>query len=43
MARIGNVERKTGETSVRVRLDLDGEGTADVSTGVGYSTTSFTC
>jgi len=36
MARIGKAERKTGETSVRVRLDLDGEGTADVSTGVGF-------
>ncbi|MEJ7814652.1 MAG: imidazoleglycerol-phosphate dehydratase HisB [Rubrobacter sp.] len=36
MARIGKAERKTGETSVRVRLDLNGEGTADVSTGVGF-------
>jgi imidazoleglycerol-phosphate dehydratase len=36
MARIGKAERKTGETSVLVRLDLDGEGTADVSTGVGF-------
>jgi imidazoleglycerol-phosphate dehydratase len=36
MARIGKAERKTGETSVRVRLDLDGEGAADVSTGVGF-------
>jgi imidazoleglycerol-phosphate dehydratase len=36
MARIGKAERKTGETSVRVRLDLDGEGTAEVSTGVGF-------
>jgi imidazoleglycerol-phosphate dehydratase len=36
MARIGKAERKTGETSVRVRLNLDGEGTADVSTGVGF-------
>jgi imidazoleglycerol-phosphate dehydratase len=36
MARIGKAERKTGETSVLVRLDLDGEGKADVSTGVGF-------
>jgi len=36
MSRIGKVERKTGETFVRVRLDLDGEGAADVSTGVGF-------
>ena len=36
MSRTGQAERKTGETFVRVRLDLDGEGTADVSTGVGF-------
>ena len=36
MERIGKAERKTGETFVRVRLELDGEGTADVSTGVGF-------
>jgi imidazoleglycerol-phosphate dehydratase len=36
MARIGQAERKTGETSVLVRLDLDGEGAAEVSTGVGF-------
>ena len=30
---------KTGETSVRVRLDLDGEGKDDVYTGFGTSTT----
>jgi len=36
MPRIGNAERKTGETFVRVRLNLDGEGAAEVSTGVGF-------
>jgi imidazoleglycerol-phosphate dehydratase len=36
MSRIGKAERKTGETFVRVRLELDGEGAADVSTGVGF-------
>ncbi|MBA2782680.1 MAG: imidazoleglycerol-phosphate dehydratase HisB [Rubrobacteraceae bacterium] len=36
MARIGKAERKTGETFVRVSLDLDGDGKADVSTGVGF-------
>ena len=36
MPRTGKAERKTGETFVRVRLDLDGEGAADVSTGVGF-------
>lgn len=36
MLRTGNVERKTGETFVRVRLDLDGGGKAEISTGVGF-------
>jgi imidazoleglycerol-phosphate dehydratase len=30
------VERGTGESSVRVELDLDGTGRAQVSTGVGF-------
>ena len=36
MSRMGSAERKTGETFVRVRLELDGTGQADVSTGVGF-------
>lgn len=36
MARSGRAERETGETSVRVALDLDGSGRAEVSTGVGF-------
>ena len=36
MARTGQAERKTGETFVRVRLELDGEGRAEVATGVGF-------
>jgi imidazoleglycerol-phosphate dehydratase len=36
MTRIGTVERKTAETSVQVRLDLDGSGTAEVATGIGF-------
>ncbi|MBX6764694.1 MAG: imidazoleglycerol-phosphate dehydratase HisB [Rubrobacteraceae bacterium] len=36
MGRSGSVERKTGETFVRVRLELDGEGRAEISTGVGF-------
>ena len=36
MSRVGDVRRTTGETDVRVRLELDGTGTADVSTGVGF-------
>ena len=36
MTRTGSAERKTGETFVRVGLELDGTGEADVSTGVGF-------
>jgi imidazoleglycerol-phosphate dehydratase len=36
MTRSGRAERETGETSVRVVLDLDGSGRAEVSTGVGF-------
>jgi imidazoleglycerol-phosphate dehydratase len=36
MTRTGNAERKTGETFVRVSLELDGAGKAEVSTGVGF-------
>ena len=36
MVRTGSAERKTGETFVRVRVELDGEGRAEVSTGVGF-------
>ena len=34
--RTGRVERATRETQVAVELDLDGTGTADVSTGVPF-------
>jgi imidazoleglycerol-phosphate dehydratase len=36
MARKGTAERKTAETFVRVSLELDGEGSAEVATGVGF-------
>lgn len=36
MSRAAEVRRATAETDVRVRLDLDGDGTADVATGVGF-------
>jgi imidazoleglycerol-phosphate dehydratase len=36
MTRSGTAERKTGETFVRVRLEIDGTGGAEVSTGVGF-------
>lgn len=34
--RTGTVERVTAETTVRVALDLDGTGAAEISTGVGF-------
>ena len=36
MARKGTAERKTGETFVRVSLELDGTGETEVATGVGF-------
>jgi len=36
MARTGTAERTTKETSVSVTLDLDGTGTYDISTGIGF-------
>lgn len=36
MSRIGTAERSTSETSVRVRLQLDGSGQAKVATGIGF-------
>jgi imidazoleglycerol-phosphate dehydratase len=36
MARIGNAERETGETTISVELNLDGSGRAEISTGVGF-------
>jgi imidazoleglycerol-phosphate dehydratase len=35
-ARIATLERETAESSVRVSLDLDGTGSATISTGVGF-------
>ena len=34
--RVGQVKRTTRETDVRVTVDLDGEGRAEVFTGVGF-------
>jgi imidazoleglycerol-phosphate dehydratase len=34
--RTAEVDRKTKETQIRVRLDLDGIGKAQVSTGIGF-------
>ena len=36
MARIAEVSRKTGETDIAVKLDLDGSGVCDISTGVPF-------
>ena len=36
MSRPGTAERSTAETSVRVSLELDGSGTAEVATGIGF-------
>jgi len=34
--RIAEVHRKTTETDIRLRLELDGTGKADVATGIGF-------
>jgi imidazoleglycerol-phosphate dehydratase/histidinol-phosphatase len=34
--RVGTVERKTKETVITAVVDLDGDGTAQVSTGIGF-------
>lgn len=36
MSRVGSVERATAETRIAVRIDLDGTGKADVTTGIGF-------
>jgi len=36
MSRSGEARRRTGETDVRVRVNLDGSGRADAKTGVGF-------
>lgn len=34
--RIGTVSRKTKETDIFIKLNLDGDGTAEISTGIGF-------
>jgi imidazoleglycerol-phosphate dehydratase len=36
MTRAAQIDRKTGETDVRVELTLDGDGSSERSTGVGF-------
>jgi imidazoleglycerol-phosphate dehydratase len=34
--RVADVQRNTSETQIRVRINLDGSGTAQLSTGIGF-------
>jgi imidazoleglycerol-phosphate dehydratase len=36
MSRTANIDRKTAETNIQLKLDLDGTGRADIATGVGF-------
>lgn len=36
IVRGAEITRKTGETDIYVKLDLDGSGKADISTGIGF-------
>ena len=36
MARTASIDRKTNETNIRVRLNLDGRGTSQISTGIRF-------
>ena len=36
MSRVGEISRKTKETDLHVRIDLDGRGDARVKTGIGF-------
>ncbi|MDF2608838.1 MAG: Imidazoleglycerol-phosphate dehydratase [Lachnospiraceae bacterium] len=36
MNRIAEIERKTKETEIKIELNLDGNGTAQIETGIGF-------
>lgn len=36
IVRTGEISRKTKETDIRIKVELDGKGTADISTGIGF-------
>src|SRR3954470_22758655 len=36
MPRVAEITRKTNETDLRVRVNLDGQGDASVKTGIGF-------
>lgn len=35
-SRRAEIERKTAETQISIKLNLDGEGTCDIATGIGF-------
>ena len=36
MARLSDISRKTGETDITVKFNLDGSGKTDIDTGIGF-------
>lgn len=36
VTRVGSITRKTAETDISVALDLDGTGSSDINTGIGF-------
>ena len=36
MKRIAELERKTKETQIRIKLNLDGSGSYEIDTGIGF-------
>ena len=36
MSRIAEISRETSETSIAVKLQIDGEGVAQIQTGIGF-------
>ncbi|MBU5470309.1 MAG: imidazoleglycerol-phosphate dehydratase HisB [Lachnospiraceae bacterium] len=36
MARLADISRKTGETDITVKFNLDGSGKTDIDTGIGF-------
>lgn len=36
MSRTATIHRKTAETDIQLQLELDGQGTSDIDTGVGF-------
>ena len=36
MRRSANLSRQTGETDIKIKLDIDGTGKADINTGIGF-------